>query len=252
MQIILGIDIGGSGIKGALINIKKGQLVGARLKIPTPSISSPENLVIVIKDLVNHFNWSGIIGCTFPGVIINQVIKTSANLNKECINTNLSNLITKATKCPTWMLNDADAAAHAEIAFGSAKNFNGSGMMITIGTGLGSALFYNKILFPNTELGHLLMNGTKAEITASAAAIVRESLSWEIWGNRFNSYLQYVHSLFWPQLIILGGGISRNFDQFQHFLNIPTKIIPAKFQNYAGIIGAALAADLALKPIIKR
>lgn len=252
MQTILGVDIGGSGIKGALINVQTGQLIGARLKIPTPSISSPENLVLVIKDLVTHFNWSGVIGCTFPGVIVNQVIKTSANLNKDCINTNLSTLITQATNCQTWMLNDADAAAHAEIAFGSARNFNGSGLMITIGTGLGSALFYNKTLFPNTELGHLLMNGTKAETTASAASIVRESLSWELWANRFNNYLQYLHSLFWPQLIILGGGISRDFNQFQHFLNIPAEIIPAKFQNHAGIVGAALAARSALRRTTKR
>lgn len=247
MQTILGVDIGGSGIKGALINIRTGQLIGSRLKIATPEISSPSNIILVIKDLVRHFNWKGTIGCTFPGVIINQVIKTSANLNKGCIDVNLSKLIKEATGCPTWTLNDADAAAYAELSFGSAQNFKGSGLMITIGTGLGSALFFNKTLMPNTELGHLLMNGIKAEMNASAAAIVRETLSWELWAKRFNDYLHYVHSLFWPELIILGGGISRDFVQFKHFLDIPAQIIPAKFQNHAGIIGAALCAHKAMR-----
>lgn len=247
MQIILGVDIGGSGIKGALINIRTGQLITSRLKIPTPKISSPHNLILVIKDLVTHFNWKGAIGCTFPGVVINQIIKTSANLDKSCINSNLSKLIKETTGCNTWILNDADAAAHAELSFGCAQNFKGSGLMITIGTGLGSALFCNKTLIPNTELGHLIMNGIKAEAHASAAAIVRESLSWELWGIRLNDYLNYVHSLFWPELIILGGGISRDFFQYKHYLNVPTTLIPAKFQNHAGIIGAALSAHKAMR-----
>jgi len=249
MQTILGIDIGGSGVKGALINIKTGHLIGSRLKIATPQVSSPSNLVSVIEDLVKHFKWRGTIGCTFPGVIVNQIIKTSANLDKSCIGTNLSKLIKEATACPTWTLNDADAAAHAELSFGSAQNFKGSGLMITIGTGLGSALFFNKTLMPNTELGHLIMDGKKAEMIASAAAIVRESLSWTDWTKRLNDYLTYVHSLFWPELIILGGGVSRDFDQYKHFLDIPARIIPAKFFNHAGIIGAALSAHKAMRTL---
>lgn len=247
MQTILGIDIGGSGIKGALINIKTGELLGSRLKIATPEISSPTNIIEVIQNLVKHFSWKGTIGCTFPGVIIKQVIKTSANLHKSCIDVNLSKMIEEATGCTTWTLNDADAAAYAELSFGSAQNFKGSGLMITIGTGLGSALFFNKTILPNTELGHIILNGIKGETYASAAAIVRESLSWENWGKRFNEYLHYIHSLLWPELIILGGGISRDFIQFKHFLDIPAQVVPAKFYNHAGIIGAALAAHKAMR-----
>lgn len=249
MNITLGIDIGGTAIKAALVDTQTGRIIDNHLKIPTPSESSPNNILSVVQDLVKHFNWHGLIGCAFPGVIIDQVIKTSANLHKSCINTNLSALIQNATGCPTWTLNDADSAAFSEILFGSAQGFKGSGLMITIGTGIGSALFYNGNLFPNTELGHLIINGTVAETIVSAAVIKKENLSWELWSERFNQYLTYVHSLFWPQLIILGGGISKEFNQFGHLLNIPADILPAKFQNYSGIVGAALAATKNLESI---
>lgn len=242
MKITLGIDIGGSAIKGALINIETGELVSKRLKIPTPQESSIDNIILVIQDILKHFDWSGIIGCTFPGVILEQTIKTSSNLNKSCINVNLKEHIKEATGLNAWIINDADAAALAEIQFGSGKGFQGSGLMITIGTGLGSAFFYNGKIFPNTELGHLIINDTIAEARTSAAAMENENLSWEAWAARFNQYLNYVHSLFWPQRIILGGGLSKEFSRFSHLLKVPAELMPAQFHNHSGIIGSALAA----------
>lgn len=242
MSIVLGIDVGGSGIKGGLVNVETGELVGKRFKILTPSESTIESIVGVIQEIVKHFEWSGIIGCTFPGVIIDQKIRTSANLNKSCIGKNLSAAIREATGDKAWVLNDADAAALAELRLGSGKDFRGSGIMITIGTGLGSGLFYNGVLFPNTEFGHVIINGVGAETRASSAAMEREGLSMAEWAERFNKYLNYLQGLFWPERFILGGGISKEFEAFKGLLKVPAEIVPAQFKNNAGIVGAALAA----------
>lgn len=241
--IALGIDIGGSAIKAALVNTLNGEIISERYKVATPEVPSIDNVFSEVETIINHFNWHDPIGCTFPGVIINGTIKTAANMHPSCIDQNLSQFITQKTQAHAYSINDADAAGLAEMHFGAGKSFMGSCLLVTIGTGLGSALFINGRLFPNTEFGHIKMNNVSVETTTSAAVKKRENLSWEAWTIRLNTYLNYLHSLLWPELIILGGGISKDFDLFAHLLKVPTKIIPAKLKNNAGIIGAAFLTN---------
>lgn len=239
---ILGIDIGGSGIKGAPVNIAQGQLLAPRLRIATPEPARPRAVAKVVAQIAQHFAWQGPIGCGFPAVIRNGVVYTAANIHDKWIGVHASNLFAEATGCPVCVCNDADAAGLAEINFGVGRGRTGVLMLITIGTGLGSALFTDGALVPNTELGHLQMDGKDAELLASDAARKRDKLSWKKWGKRFDRYLNLLEGLFWPDLFILGGGVSARFESFRPYLHVQAEVLPAQFGNDAGIVGAALAA----------
>lgn len=240
---ILGIDIGGSGIKGAPVETNTGEFSADRRRIETPEGAKPDDVAKVVKRLVKYFAWQGPIGCCFPASIQHGVARTAANVDKSWIGTNIEALFAEATGCPVRVLNDADAAGLAEMRFGAGKGVGGLVLIVTIGTGLGTALFTDGVLVPNTELGHIEMNGQDAEWQASDAARKRENLSWEAWAGRFDQYLQTMKALFWPDLIILGGGASKKMDKFMHYLTVDTPIVPAATLNDAGIIGAALAAE---------
>lgn len=239
---ILGIDIGGSGIKGAPVNIETGDLVAERHRLATPEPSKPRAVAETVAEIVRHFDWHGPIGCGFPAVVRHGVTLTAANVSKKWIGTDAAALLSQATGCPTYVLNDADAAGWAEMTFGAGRGRQGVVLIITIGTGLGSAFFTDGRLLPNTELGHVELNGMDAETRASDAARKRDKLSWKKWGKRFNNYLNYLEQLFWPDLIILGGGVSKEYERFAPYLSVQAELTPAQLLNEAGIVGAALAA----------
>ena len=242
---ILGVDIGGSGIKGAIVDTSTGELVSERHRIETPQPATPEAVAPVLAQLTRHFNWTGLIGCGFPAAIQHGIVRTASNIAPSFIGTNIDRLFSDATQCPCFNLNDADAAGIAEIEFGESANRSGVVLMVTIGTGLGTALFTDGNLIPNTELGHIyLENGKKAEHYTSDAVRKAEDLSWKRWSKRFNFYLSSMEKLFWPDLIILGGGASKKFEKFQDQLTIEAPVKPASFLNQAGIVGAALYAKL--------
>ena len=239
---ILGIDIGGSGIKGAPVNIETGVLLAPRHRIPTPQPSKPGSVAKVIARIAKHFDWQGPIGCGFPAAMRHGVALTAANIHDKWVETNAAAQFSKVTGCPVCVINDADAAGLAEMRYGIGRDRQGVVIVVTIGTGLGTALFTNGILLPNAELGHLEVDGLDAEARASDAARKRESLSWEQWGQRFNRYLQELEKLFWPELFILGGGTSKKFNKFAREITVNAEVHPAQLLNDAGIVGAALAA----------
>lgn len=241
-MITLGIDIGGSGIKGAPVNTVTGELVGERLRIETPMPSTPENCAVVVNQLVLEFNYSGPIGVTFPAVVRHGVTLTAANVDKSWINYDAETLLRRVTGMPVKVLNDGDAAGVAEVAFGAGKDVPGTVVMFTFGTGIGSAFFSNGILLPNTEFGHLLIREKDAEKRCSAKVKEDKDLSWRDWATRVNEFLVEIDKLFTPDLIIIGGGISKKFDKFAGYLESNAKIVPAKLYNDAGIVGAAMAA----------
>jgi polyphosphate glucokinase len=240
---VLGIDIGGSGIKGAPVNIETGEMLAPRQRIPTPQPAKPESMAEVVAQVARQFAWSGPIGCGFPAVIRNGVAHTAANVSKKWIGTNAASLFATATGCPVCVVNDADAAGLAEMTFGAGRGRMGMVLIVTIGTGIGTALFTNGHLVPNTELGHIEVQGQEAEAFASDAARKREGLSWKKWAKRFNLYLNTLEKLLWPDLIILGGGISKEYETFRPELQVQAEIVPALMLNEAGIIGAALATQ---------
>ena len=244
---ILGIDIGGSGIKGAIVDTKKGKLLTERYRLPTPSPATPEAVAEVIRKVAEHFDWKGAIGAGFPGVVQNGIVRTAANVDKSWINTNIDNLITKVTKCPAHVVNDADGAGMAEMKFGAGADFTGVVMLVTIGTGLGTVMFVGGRLIPNLELGHIILKGDDAEKYASDAARKNDNLTWEQWAGRFDEYLKRLEDLVWPDLIILGGGASKKEDLFMKLLHTRAKVVPAQYQNNAGMVGAALAARVHFK-----
>lgn len=240
---ILGVDIGGSGIKGALVNIKTGELTAARHRIPTPMPATPKSVTETVVKLINHFKWSGPVGCGFPAAISKGRVRTASNIDEKWIGTVASALFSEASGCPTVVLNDADAAGLAEMKFGAGKNNEGVVFVITIGTGLGTTAFSKGHLFPNMELGHLVMDDVIAEHYASDAVRKNENLSWKKWSKRFNKYLYEIEQLFWPDLIIIGGGASKKQEKFFHYLSSNVELKPAQLLNEAGIIGAALATQ---------
>lgn len=240
---VLGIDFGGSGIKGAPVDTKRGKLLDKRYRIETPSPASPEDVSTVIKEIVNYFKWNGPLGVAFPTVVQNGIIKTAANIDKSWIGVNASELIKSKTNLPTYVVNDADAAGMAEMKFGAGKDRLGSVLMVTVGTGIGTVLFTRGKLVTNTELGHIyLKSGIDAEEYASDAVRKKENLDWKEWAQRFDVYLHEMHRLFWPELIIIGGGISKKPENFISYITVDTEIVMAQSKNEAGIIGAAVAA----------
>ena len=239
---ILGIDIGGSGIKGAPVDIKKGVLADKRYRIPTPQPSEPEAIADVVAEIVQHFEWHGPIGCTFPAVIRHGVAYSAANVDKSWVGTNGEKLLAKKTGCPALLINDADAAGFAEMKFGAGKGHQGVVILLTLGTGIGSAIFTNGQLVPNTEFGHMDIRGKDAEDRASDRVRKAKDLSWEKWAERLNEFLGQMEMLFSPDLFIIGGGVSKKHEKYFHFLNTQADIVPAQMRNEAGIIGAAGAA----------
>lgn len=246
---VLGIDIGGSGIKGAPIDILTGTLSADRHRIPTPEMSTPENVADVVGQLVRHFQWQGPIGCTFPAIVRHGVIYSAANVHKSWIGANAVTLFERATGCPVRVLNDADAAGVAEMVLGAGRHHTGVVIMLTFGTGIGSAIFVEGHLLPNTEFGHLPIRGKDAEHRASAKVRDDEKLSWEQWAERVNEYLAQMEFFFSPDLFIIGGGVSKRQHKFMHLLRTQAEIVPAQLLNEAGIIGAALAARELVAPL---
>lgn len=239
---ILGIDVGGTGIKGAPVDIETGVLLAPRFRLKTPRSGKPVPVAKRVAEIATHFEWQGPVGCGFPAVVQHGVAKTAANIHATWVGTDAAGLFAETTGCPVEVINDADAAGLAEITFGAGRDRSGVVLVVTVGTGLGTALFSDGHLLPNTELGHLEIDGYDAELRASDAARKRETLSWKKWGQRLGKYLGTLEELFWPDLIILGGGVSKKFDQFSPFLNLRAEVVPAQLLNEAGIIGAALAA----------
>jgi polyphosphate glucokinase len=241
---ILGIDVGGSGIKVAPVDVDAGRLVSERRRVPTPKPSTPEAVGTVIAELVAELGWTGRIGATYPGVVKAGVTMTAANVDHGWIGLDADDLLTRATGCPVTLLNDADAAGLAEVRFGIGKGRRGVVIMLTLGTGIGSAIFIDGQLVPNTELGHMELRGKDAEHRAAARVRDEKKLSWQAYAARLQEYLDLLEKVLWPDLIILGGGISAKADRWLPMLNTRAELRPAALQNEAGIVGAALAAQL--------
>ncbi|MBN8680740.1 MAG: ROK family protein [Chitinophagales bacterium] len=237
---ILGIDVGASGIKGAVVDVQNGKLTGERFRVPTPQPSTPQAMAGAFAEIVEYFNYKGPVGCGFPSIVKNGVAKSAANIDKSWIDTDIQEVFGKACGCPVFATNDADAAGVAEMHHGLGVGEKGLVLLITIGTGLGSALFYQGQLIPNTELGHVLWkHGKPAEAWCSSGARSRLKISRSEWADRFNEYLNHLELLFSPDLFILGGGESKFFEQYKHQLITEARVVPAKLLNNAGIIGAA-------------
>ncbi|WP_321826652.1 polyphosphate--glucose phosphotransferase [Maribacter dokdonensis] len=241
---LLGIDVGGSGIKGALVNSETGEMISERFRIPTPIPRTPEAMSDVIAQIVSHFDYKGKVGCGFPTIIKNGICKATGNLDKSWLGVNVEELLEKKTGLDFTVINDADAAGYATMNYGTGKGEKGFVVMITIGTGLGSGAFLDGRLIPNFELGQIpYKKYSKIEKWAAGSAKDREGLSYKKWGKRFNKFLEYVELIVSPDLIILGGGASKDFKEFKSKIKIETRVIPAELQNHAGIIGAAVASQ---------
>ncbi len=242
---VLGIDIGGSGIKAAPVDTSTGTLLTERVKVETPRPAVPDAVAAVVAQHVKNFDWTGPIGIAFPGVVVDGVTMTAANLDPAWIGLDTRALFSKAAGLPVSLINDADAAGLAEMKFGAGAGHQGTVLMLTFGTGIGSALFRDGVLIPNTELGHIEIRGRDAEKRASERAKELHDLSWGKWAGRVEEYLHHVEALTAPDLVIIGGGISRKADKFLPLLtSLRATVVPAAMQNDAGIVGAAVSAGL--------
>ncbi|WP_171163864.1 polyphosphate--glucose phosphotransferase [Streptomyces sp. I05A-00742] len=240
-----GVDIGGSGIKGAPVDLTKGTLAEERHKVLTPHPATPDAVADRVKEVLDHFGWSGgPVGATFPGVVVGGTTRTAANVDKGWIGLDAAALLGERIGAPVTLLNDADAAGIAEMTFGAGRGRTGTVIVLTFGTGIGSAVFTGGRLVPNTELGHLELNGHDAETRASSRAKDDGDLSWPRWARRVQKYLRHVESLFSPELFVIGGGVSRKADKFLPLIEgVNAEIVPALLENDAGIVGAAMAAS---------
>ena len=240
---VLGIDIGGTGVKAAPVDVTTGELLAERKILDTPRPSTPEAVAQVVRELASAFEWTGPTGVTFPGVVVHGTVRTAANVDKSWIGTNAAALFSEVLNAPATVLNDADAAGVAEMTFGAGIGARGTVLMLTFGTGIGSALFVDGTLVPNTEFGHIEINGKDAEQQASEHARERFGLSWPEWAGQVEEYMQHMEALLSPSLIIVGGGISKVADLWVPLLTgIEAKIVAADLQNDAGIVGGAMAA----------
>ncbi|MFD6286874.1 polyphosphate--glucose phosphotransferase [Streptomyces sp. NPDC060205] len=246
-----GVDIGGTGIKGAPVHLEAGSLRADRFEVGTPQSGRPEDVADAVRHVVAHFGWKGPIGVTFPGVVADGVVQSAANMHPAWVGRSAEHLLTQRLERPVALVNDADAAGVAEMTHGAGRRraqpgvhfTSGPTIMLTLGTGIGSAIFVNDVLVPNTELGHLEVDGHDAEKLASARARQVDGLTWEAWGRRLQRYLTHVEMLFSPGLFILGGGISRQANRFLPLLQgVKTPVVPAELHNDAGIVGAAMIA----------
>jgi polyphosphate glucokinase len=242
---ILGIDIGGSGVKGAPVDTVAGELLEERHRVPTPQPSDVSAVIDAVAEVAARFDSYERVGITFPGVVVDGVTKTAANVDKSWLDAPAAQLFADRLGVPATVLNDADAAGVAEVAFGAGRDQRGLIMMLTFGTGIGSALFLDGTLIPNTEFGHLELDGKDAEVRAADRAREAHDLSWEDWAERVQDYLRHVEMLLSPRLFIIGGGVSKKSDKFFPLIDIKTPLVPATLLNNAGIIGAAVTAQLA-------
>ncbi|WP_316526511.1 polyphosphate--glucose phosphotransferase [Kitasatospora brasiliensis] len=243
MTAVFGVDIGGSGIKGAPVDPARGVLTQERFKVLTPQPSDPRAVVAAVCEVVRTFDHRGPVGLTFPGVVVDGHTRTAANVDKGWVGLDAAGLFSEALGMPATVLNDADAAGLAELAHGAGRGESGVVLVLTFGTGIGSALFVDGVLVPNTELGHLELRGKDAERRASSAAKERHGLDWERWAVRVDEYLDLVEKLFSPQLVVIGGGVSRKHERFLPLLRArEARVVPAELRNDAGIVGAAMAA----------
>lgn len=240
---VLGIDIGGSGIKAAPVDTRHGTFLAKRFRIATPQPATPHAIADAIADIVNHFRWTGPIGCALPAVVKRRRVCTAANISRDWLGVDAYRLIGTATHRRVCVINDADAAGYAEMHFGAGRRRAGLVVMVTLGTGIGTALFINGHLVPNTELGHLQLRGSDAEHRAAARVRKAKDLSWKKWSRRVDAYLHLLQGYFWPDLFIVGGGVSRKWRKFGPRLTLPVPVVAAKFRNDAGIVGAALAYE---------
>ena len=239
----LGVDIGGSGIKAAPVDVTAGRLLAERLKVETPQPSTPTAVAGVVAELTRSFSWTGPVGITFPGVVVDGTTRTAANVDQAWIGLDARTLLAQAIGLRVRMINDADAAGMAEMEFGAGKDVSGTVLMLTLGTGIGSALFTDGMLVPNTEFGHIQIHGTDAEKRASDHAREQHGLSWDKWAARVDEYMQHMEALLSPRLIIIGGGVSRRSDKFVPLLTgVRASIVTASLRNDAGIVGAAMHA----------
>ncbi|HEY9438398.1 MAG TPA: ROK family protein [Streptomyces sp.] len=240
---IFGLDIGGSGIKGAPVDLERGDLAQERHKVLTPHPATPGRVADGVAEVVRHFDWQGPVGITFPGVITGGITRTAANVDKAWIDMDARGLLADRIGLPVTLLNDADAAGVAEMVYGAGRGRKGTVIVLTLGTGIGSAVFVDGHLLPNTELGHLELHGHEAEKRASTKAKEDEDLSWHHWAHRVQKYLRHVEMLFSPELFIIGGGVSRKSEKFLPLIErVRAEMVPAELQNNAGIVGAAMAA----------
>jgi polyphosphate glucokinase len=236
--------VGGSGIKGAPVDTSTGELLAERYRIKTPRGAKPEPVAETVAKIASYFDWKGSIGIGFPAPIKGGVAMMAANVSEKWVGVNADELFSKATGCPCTTLNDADAAGLAEMAFGAGRGQPGTVIVLTLGTGIGTAIFRDGRLLPNTEFGHVEIRCEDAELRTSDAARKRENLSWKKYAKRLNRYLTAMERLFWPNLFIIGGGISKEHEKFLPLLTIDTPVVPAQQFNEAGIVGAALAARI--------
>jgi polyphosphate glucokinase len=243
----LGIDVGGSGIKGAPVDLAKGELARDRLRIETPKVSSPAVVADIVAQIAKHFaddTGNSPIGVTLPAVVTNGVVRTAANIDPAWIGTDAPKLLSDRLGRPVTVVNDADAAGVGELHFGAARNADGLVIMTTLGTGIGTALLYGGLLVPNSELGHLEIDGHDAEKSASANVRELKDLSWQQWAERLQRYYSHIEDLLWPDLIVVGGGVSKRADKFLPLLHLRAPIVAGQLANSAGIIGVAwLAAN---------
>ncbi|MGE2713575.1 polyphosphate--glucose phosphotransferase [Mycolicibacterium litorale] len=240
-----GVDVGGSGVKGGIVDLGTGALIGDRFKLPTPQPATPEAVAKTIAAVVREFGWTDKLGVTYPGVVTSGVVHTAANVDKSWLGVNAQEVYSAALDGqPVTVLNDADAAGLAEERFGAGKNNSGVIVLLTFGTGIGSAVIHNGILLPNTEFGHLEVGGKEAEHRAASSVKERKNWSYERWTEEVTSVLVAIENAIWPDLFIAGGGISRKADKWVPLLKNRTPVVPAALQNTAGIVGAAMAAAM--------
>jgi polyphosphate glucokinase len=241
-----GVDVGGSGVKGGIVDLDTGKLIGDRFKLPTPQPSTPEAVAKTIAEVVGHFNWEGPIGVTYPGVVTEGIVQTAANVDKGWIGTDAHDVIGKALGGRSvTVLNDADAAGLAEEKFGAGRDNTGVICLLTFGTGIGSAVINNGVLLPNTEFGHLEVEGKEAEHRAASSIKEAKEWSYERWTKEVTKVLVVIENAIWPDLFIAGGGISRKADKWIPMLKNRTRVVAAALENEAGIVGAAMAAEVA-------
>lgn len=237
-----GIDIGGTGIKGGVVDLDNGTLIGDRFRLDTPQPATPDAVAATVHTVAAHFGYIGAFGCAFPGVVTHGVVHTAANVDESWVGVSLVDAVSGHVPGPVVALNDADAAGLAEVRYGAGKGHPGLIIMVTFGTGIGTALINDGVLIPNAELGHLELDGYDAETRAAASARERDGLNWEQWAKRANRYLRHLENLLWPELFILGGGITKNPQKWVPHLKTRTPVKVAAMRNNAGIVGAALAA----------
>jgi polyphosphate glucokinase len=242
MNLGFGVDIGGSGIKGAPVDLGLGQMTADRIRFETPQPSTPAAVADAVAALVDGFSWTGAVGCTFPAVVRQGTIVTAANVDPGWIGVDAASVLSDRVGSAVHVVNDADAAGVAEVRFGAGKGVHGSVLVVTLGTGIGTALFVDGVLVPNLELGHIELDGVVAETRAASRWRKEHDLSWDEWGDRVGRYLTAVERLVWPNLIIVGGGVSKRHERFFHRFNCKTPVVPAALLNDAGIVGAALLA----------